>query len=276
MDNSSLVPPPPERSDLPTRLVAALIVPILLLAFVILFFLPGQTGQRFAWSIAPRLTAAFMGAGYLGGGYLFLRVALGAPWRAVKHGFAPVTAFTTMMLIATLLHWERFDLRHFPFQLWLLLYVLTPVLIPVLWQRNRHRDTGAAAPGDVTVPLVARLALQAAGVSFALFAVIGLVAPERLMALWVWQLSPLTARVLAGWFALLAVGGLTIGRERRWSAWRVGLLSIGIWHGLMLVGTVVYSADFTTGWANWYTALLAVAVAGMVALFIVMEQRARA
>jgi hypothetical protein len=58
-----------------TRWVAALVIPFLVLAFVILFFVPNQTGQRFAWEIKPPMTAAFMGTGYLGGAYFFARVA---------------------------------------------------------------------------------------------------------------------------------------------------------------------------------------------------------
>ncbi|MBE2200138.1 MAG: hypothetical protein IAE79_16095 [Anaerolinea sp.] len=55
-----------------TRIIAAVVVPFLLLAFLILFFFPGDSGQRFAWEIRPNMTAAFMGAGYLGGSWLFI------------------------------------------------------------------------------------------------------------------------------------------------------------------------------------------------------------
>lgn len=263
----------PDRADNMTRIVAAAIVPILLLAFVILFFTPDQTERRFAWAIAPNMTAAFMGAGYLGGAYLFLRVALGDPWRCVKHGFPPVTAFTIMMLIVTVLHWERFELSHFPFQLWLILYIVTPVLIPYLWWRNRREDPDGLAVGDVVVPPLARWAMLLAGIGFALFTLIGLFAPAVLIDLWVWQLTPLTARIMAGWFALLAVGGLTIGRELRWSAWRVGLTSIALWHVLVLVAAVINSAEFPAGLINWYTVLVFLSVIGMAGLYVAMTRK---
>jgi hypothetical protein len=48
-----------------TRVVAAIIVPVLLLAFVILFLFPSTTGERFAWEIRPFIQSAYMGAGYL-------------------------------------------------------------------------------------------------------------------------------------------------------------------------------------------------------------------
>jgi hypothetical protein len=174
---------PTDKTDAFARIVAAIIVPILLLAFVILYFVTDQSGQRFAWSIAPHMTAAFMGAGYLGGSYVFLRMALGAPWHSVTRSCAPITAFTIAMLVVTVLHWERFDLGHFPFQLWLILYVVTPILIPYLWLRNRHADPGTLAKDDVAVPLAARWAMALTGTAIGLFALLGFVAPTVLVDL---------------------------------------------------------------------------------------------
>ncbi len=57
-----------------TRWVAGAVIPFLLLAFVILYFLPGSSGRFFAWDINPAMTAMFMGAGYLGGAYFFAHV----------------------------------------------------------------------------------------------------------------------------------------------------------------------------------------------------------
>lgn len=83
-------------------------------------------------------------------------------------------------------------------------------------------------------------------------------APDVLTRLWVWQLSPLTARGFAGWFALLAVGGLVIGREIRSSAWKIGLGAIWLWHLLVVLGAFWNVEDFgETGLFNWYLVLAA-------------------
>jgi hypothetical protein len=255
-----------------TRIVAAIVVPILVFAFVILYLYPDQSGERFAWAINPPMMAMFIGAGYLGGAYLFLRVALGAPWHRVAPGFLPVTAFTASMLLATVLHWDRFDLNHFPFQLWLILYVVTPLLVPALWLWNRGQADGLPVENDPAVPAVARGAMALSGAGFALFALIGMVSPSALIRLWVWPLTPLTARILSGWFALLAVGGLTIGRQDRWSAWRIGMVSIGSWHTLVLLAAILRPADFPGGPLNWYTILVTLALVGMVGLALYVQR----
>ena len=63
-----------------TRLTAALLVPILVTAAVILYLFPDDTERLFAWPIRPRATALVMGAGYLTGAYFFGRLALASLW----------------------------------------------------------------------------------------------------------------------------------------------------------------------------------------------------
>src|SRR5690349_16110663 len=106
-----------------TRILAGIVTPILLAAFQILYFAPQTSGERFAWEIQPSMMAAFIGAGYLAGTYFFLNIVFARQWHYVSIVFVSITFFTTGMLLSTILHWERFDIRHFPFQAWLVLYI---------------------------------------------------------------------------------------------------------------------------------------------------------
>lgn len=257
-----------------TRAVAAAVIPFLWLAFAILYFLPEETGQRFAWEINPPLQAMYMGAGYLGGSLLFVHTVFGRRWHRVAAGFPAVTTFTIFMLVLTVMHWERFDPGHLAFQLWLVLYVVTPFLVPWLWWRNRVADPGTPEVDDVTVPRPARLALGALGVALLLYALVTFAFPELAARLWPWALTPLAARVLSGWMGLLGVGGLVISREPRWSGWRVGLQAIGLWHTLFLVAAVLRSSDFEGGQLlNWYVISVVIVLAGMAGLYATMERR---
>jgi len=258
-----------------TRLVAALVVPILALAWVILYLFPETSGARFAWEIQPAMTAVYIGAGYLGGALLFVHAVFSKRWHRVAAGFPVVTVFTIAMLLTTILHWKRFDLNHFPFHVWLVLYVVTPVLIPALWLRNRVTDPRTPEAVDRVVPWVARWGLGLAGLVFWGFALVGFIRPDWLISIWVWKLTPLTARVMAGWFALLGTGGLVIARDSRWTAWRAGMQSIGLWHLLVVVGAAMHPGDFADGLANWYLASVVLALLGMVVLYVTMERERR-
>jgi hypothetical protein len=254
-----------------TKIVAAIVVPFLLLAFMILYLFPETSGTRFAWEIKPDMTAVFMGAGYLGGALLFIHTLVSERWHRVAPGFMPVTSFTIAMLLATMLHWSRFDTSKLPFILWLILYAVTPFLVPFLWWRNRGTDSGTPEIDDQVVPTVVRWALRLLGLGLVVFAIVGFVQPEWIVTVWPWTLSPLTARILSGWFALLGIGGWVIGRETRWSSWRVGLQSIGLWHVLVVIGAFMHQEDFPQGLLNWYLISVVIVLMGMAVLYTQME-----
>jgi hypothetical protein len=216
----------------------------------------------------------YVGAGYLGGSWIFLRAIFERRWHRVAPGFLPVTTFATSMLLLTILYWGFFDLGHLPFQIWLFLYIVTPVLVPWVWLNNRRADPGTPEPGDVFVPLPVCWVMCALGAALLVLAVVGFVSPATLIRIWPWTLAPLGAHVIGGWLALLGVGGLVIGRERRWSSWRIGLESIAIWHLLVLIAAALNPGDFAGGTLlNWYIVGAVIIVAGMAALYAWMEAR---
>src|ERR687885_199894 len=91
------------------RVVALIVVAVLLPALVILWGLPARTADLWAWTIKPDLTPIFMGAGYGAGAYFFLRVYRAARWHEVSVGVVSAAVFALLMLITTLLHFDRFN-----------------------------------------------------------------------------------------------------------------------------------------------------------------------
>lgn len=256
-----------------TRIVAVVVIPFLVLAFIILFWFPHLTAERFSWEIKPAIMAAYMGSGYLGGAFLFVMTVLGRRWHHVATGFLAVTAFTWFMLFTTILHWSRFDLNHLPFQIWLVLYVVTPFLVPWLWWRNRRADSGQPEPGEIMVPAAQRMGVRLLGAAIILIGIVGFAWPSLLIGVWPWQLTPLLARIVAGWGALLGVGNLMISFEPRWSAWRVPVGSIVLWHVLYLLGSFLYARDFTTGWFNWFNLSIVAMLILVTGLYFYQERR---
>jgi len=264
-----------DRILLQTRLVLIVVVPFLLLAFLILFIFPDLSGERFAWAIKPHMTALFIGSGYLGGAYMFVFAIFGKRWHRIKAAFPPVTTFTIAMLLATILHWDRFDIKHFPFQLWLVLYIITPVIVPYLWFKNRVTDPGTPEPDDLAVPALAKWAFMASGIVGIGMALFMFLSPQTMISVWPWALTPLTARVLGGWFGLLGVGGLYASQDSRWSAWRIPMQSITFWGILILIGAFMNPGDFSNGLWNPFTLGTAIVVVLLLAFQIGMETQRR-
>jgi hypothetical protein len=156
-----------------------------------------------------------IGAGYLMGIVYFGRVATSARWHRVSGGFLPITAFCVAMVFATLMHLDRFHGGSLQFWLWAIIYAVTPFLVPGLWWWNHREDNGAPEPNDAVVPGVLRNVSAAAGALVGLAGLAIFAVPALAISLWPWTLTPLLARVYAGWMMLPAVGGLTLSRERR-------------------------------------------------------------
>jgi hypothetical protein len=258
-----------------TRIIAATIVPFLLLAFYILYLNPETSGERFAWEIKPAMMDIFMGAGYMAGAYFFLNVVFSRTWHRIKVVFPAIMVFTTSMLLVTIIHWSRFDIRHLPFQAWLVLYIISPFLVFGLWLNNRQTDPMTPQAGDIIVPNNVRLAVQVIGTILALITIAGFLAPNLLIQIWPWELTPLTARVSSGWISLLGFGSLYLSTEQRWSSWTTALETIGIWETLILIGGFIHAQDLKTGWLNWLFMFILLQLISMIILYFSMETRRR-
>jgi uncharacterized membrane protein YqhA len=218
-----------------TRILAAVVIVVLALAFVILFLTPDQTDHRFAWTIAPTMTAMLMGAGYGSAAYFYARLLVGRRWHEFGLGLPATTVFTWLLLAATVLHWDRFHHGTFPFLLWWWVYLITPIAVPAVWLANRRYDPRTPEPGDHPYPTWLRVAMFAAGGAMAAIAAWLFLDPNGAIAVWPWALTPLTSRVVAAFVAIPAVGWLRIVVDGRWSAAKRMLETLAIGLILLLV-----------------------------------------
>lgn len=260
-----------------TRWIGACIPPFLIVAFVMLYFFPNDTATLFSWTITPTMTPLMMGGGYIAGSYFFVRLIMGGRWHWYTHGFPAIATFTWFMLIATLLHLDKFHQGHISFYAWLALYIVTPFLVPYLWLRNRRTDPGTPNPNDVVVPDYVRMIAGITGAGLLLIALFMLVLPDTAISIWPWKLTQLTAQVIGGWFALPAVVGIMLSRDSRWSAWPILLESQMIALVLMLISIVRAWTDFNQSNAlTWvFTVGISLLLLGVLALYVAMESRRR-
>jgi peptidoglycan/LPS O-acetylase OafA/YrhL len=262
---------------LTTRVAAAGVVFILALAVLALYLFPDFTDQNFAWTIKPRMMAMAIGAGYLMGAYFFARVLTSSRWHYVAGGFLPITSFTIGMALATILHWDRFHQNDYHALLWAIVYAITPFLVPFIWWRNQRADPQVPEANDLIVPQMVRMAALVVGIVITLVGVLVFLQPQLAINVWPWTLTPLTARVLAGWMMLPAVGGFYLMRESRWSGWRVLLETATVGALFFLIAMIVAWSDWSqTNPLTWVIALIIVgALLGAPTLVLVAERRRR-
>jgi hypothetical protein len=184
---------------------------VLAAAGVQTFVLAEDTDRWFAWTVAPPVSAAVIGAGYFGSIVMVVEARRATRWVDARIVLVSTFLFATLTLAVTLLHLDRFHLdkggaaARSAAVAWLFVYAVVPPLVLglVVWQR---RTPGRAAPRDgphLLPPARACLAAEAAALL-----VVGVVlfGRGRRAEFWPWPLTDLTARAIAAW--VLALGAM--------------------------------------------------------------------
>jgi hypothetical protein len=202
-----------------TKALLGVFVALTALATNQLYVLSAHTDAYFAWTIKPPLTAAFLGAGYAAGLVLVVLGLRAGAWAQARIAVVTVAVFSTLTLVATLLHLDKFHfeaggaIARFAAWFWLAVYVVVPVALVVLGLRQeRAQGTDPARRDPVPAWLAGAFALQGLvmlGVGAALY-----IAPSTARTLWPWTLTPLTARAVAAWLIAFGVAAVLTLTER--------------------------------------------------------------
>lgn len=254
-----------------TRVTAWIVAPFLLAAGCILYLFPDRTAQLWAWPIDPPMSALAIGGGYLAGAVLFLRALRAGRWHQLAVGLVAATVLASLLLLATVLHWDKFMHGHVSFWSWALLYAVTPPALPLLWGANRRRDPGPVA--TPTVGPVVRRVVATFGAGLLAVALLLFVRPALVIDSAPWVLTPLTVRTISAFLAFLSVSGLAFLVEARWSALRLHIETSALGLAFVGLGALRATGDFTgPTWSIWLFAVALVGtLAGMVWLLLWMR-----
>jgi hypothetical protein len=232
-----------------------------------LFVLTEHTDRYFAWTVNPPLTAAALGGAYLASSVMELLASRQRTWAQARIAVPAVLMFTTLTLVTTFLHLDRFHLGHrfavatqVVTWVWIAVYALVPVLMSILLVFQR-RASGVEVPRRNSLPRWLRVILGLhAVVMFSLG--LGLfLGPGATLALWPWMLTPLTARAIGAWLLGLGLAAAHATAENDWG--RVAVAT----HSYVLLGVLEFVALIrypnTVDWgrpATWVYVLFLVSV----------------
>ncbi len=184
---------------------------LVLLAGVQLFVFPLRTEEWFAWTINPPLTAVFLGAAYWSSAAVEWTAAARRTWADARVAVPGVFVFTTLTLVITLVHLEKFHLSsefagatQAVTWAWLAIYALVPVLMAVLWWRQSRRP-GLDPPRRHPLPTAVRVTLGVQAVVLLTLGLGLLLAPASIGQAWPWDLTALTGRAIGAWLLSLGV-----------------------------------------------------------------------
>jgi hypothetical protein len=268
-----------ERDDHLIFLTKAALWPLAVLTVFFgpaLFLFPGQTEVTWSWEIQPEMSAIVVGAGYILGLLTIPIVLLRNQWHALNTALWVTWSFSIVMLLATLLHIDRFFVGTLRFYVWFIVYLLMPFALPVAWWFNR-RYSAPRKPDDLVFENPVRYGGLIAGVLLIGLGLFMFINPPGAAAIWPWQLTPLMSRVIGGWAIFLGTGGIVMYIEPRYSAYRALLASVVIYNILLLIGSLRFldQFDFTRP-ATWVWFLFVITgILSVSAMVVFYERRYR-
>jgi hypothetical protein len=241
-------------------------------------FLTEATDRSFAWTIQPPLTAAFLGAAYWAAALLEILAARRRTWAGGRIALPAVFVFTTLTLVASLLHLDRFHLAAtepaalLVTWIWLAVYAVVPPLMIGLTLRQWRRP-GADPPRDRPLTPGIRLAAGAAALLLLGFGLGLFVAPGALLGLWPWPLTPLTARAVAAWLVGLGLAAGHAAWENDVDRGRPVFVTVPLFCLLEAVALARYPG--TIDWSRPHGWLYLAALAGLLLIGLVALRRDR-
>lgn len=232
-----------------------------------LYLLTAYTDRFFAWTIASGLTAAFLGAAYWASVPLVYYASRQTIWARARMAIPGVFVFTSLTLVATLLHLDRFNLSspHLSARLvtwvWLLIYVSVPIWLVVITIIQR-RVPGGDPAREAPLPGWLRLLLVGLAVTMILDGLILFIVPTT--PSWAWQLTPLTGRAVAAWLLGVGVIAAQMAWENDWPRVRGAAIGLAFFGILQLLALARYSAE-----VNWGSLVAILYVIGLLLILFV-------
>lgn len=207
----------------------------------VLYFFPENTASYFAWTIQHPLTPVFMGAAYFAGIGNLLAVRADR-WSLARVQLPAIIVFSSLMLIATLLHIPIFNWPHPVAWAWAAVYVVSPVAATIVFIQM---ERGFRSPRFESQPMPRgfSILMTAAGLLQALIGLALFLLPGQAAPLWAWSLTPLTSRVIGGWWLSGAALQLMLARQETLHTARVGLLANLLINSLLVAGAVTHFND---------------------------------
>jgi hypothetical protein len=252
------------------RMLLSMFAGLALVAGFLLFPLAQETERFFSWTIQPPLTAAFMGAAYWAAFVLIGWAARAATWELARPALVPVTTIAVLLLVATLVHLEKFDLDSIFGWFWLVVYCSVPPALAVLVWAQARRPAGPVPPGR-PIPAALRAALLLQAVVMGGLGVVMYVEPSTAGDLWPWALTPLTARAVSAFLIGFAAAAAYAAWDSRLVAFAGAAYAYAALGALELLAAAAFSGDFDGGartalYVAFTVTVLAVGAAGSLAV----------
>jgi hypothetical protein len=267
----------------PLRALLIVAAVLVFLAGLQLTVFPTRTAVWFAWTIDAPMTAVFLGAAYWSSVVLEVAGARSARWGRARLTVWAVLVFTTLTLVVTLVHLDKFHLgaeHQTSARLvtwgWLAIYAGVPVALAAALVAQARGPAGTADGVRTRLPGGLRLLLTALAVVLLGAGAALLVAPTWAAGGWSWPLTPLTGRAVGAW--LVGLGWAAAHAALLDDAGRVRPLGLTGVAFVALQAVALLRHGDAVDWSTWQAVayVAGLAAIGVVAVWILALRAADA
>jgi len=236
----------------------------------VLYFLSSHTDEYFAWTIKLPLTAAFLGAGYLGAVAALIPSYWVREWRRLRVLVVIGFTLTGVTALVTLWHIGEFHLgagsgtARFAGWAWFVVYVTIPVLLAAVFVaqergggRNEYEPVEPLGAGLRGMFLAQGVVTTVIGAGLVFW-------PSAFDDLWPWPMPALAAGAVGAWLLTIAAGSWWTLREGDWVAIRSSVPGLMAYLLFIVIAALRYNGTFDVHqWQFWtFFGAIAVSVLG--------------
>jgi len=228
-----------------------------------LFLFPEIVRPLWPWELAP-FNTRFLGAIYLGAMVPVAIMFLSGRWSPTRPVLWAIFTFTSIVLVVSLFHIERFDLKYVGTWIWFALYIGLPVSAAYHLWMYRNMPTDQLNP----VPRNWRYILRAASLLLAIYGLGLILLPNTFSSLFPWKLDVFhsqlySATFITGAVILISVAVLATRAEFVTAGAAEVTFSVFAILGLIIVDAVVKKIDWSAPNAlAWLVSLAILALLG--------------
>lgn len=237
------------------------------------YFVPGRVDKAIPFLVPP-LHARFIGAIYLSGLVFMIAGMLVRRWADLR--FVPLLTalWTGGLLVVSLLHLEEFDFSKSQSRIWFAAYILYPLI--ALWLAWRHRLFDDGRFPESRAPAWVRRYLTIQGGIMTVLAAMLLLAPNVMVNLWPWDITPLLAQIYAAPFLSYGFCSLLMASRSSPVELRVAGIAFLVFTVAVLLASIIHVDLFSAGDPSdilWFALFAAAAV--VLAVLTSMSMRTR-
>jgi hypothetical protein len=153
-----------------------------------------------------------------------------------------------------MLHADRFKWDYALTWVWTVIYFAIPIGSVVVWYL--HEKNAEGLPSKDSRLNTTRVSSVLLGLIVTVLALMLFFTPQLFLETWPWQVSPLMARVFAGWYFLAGVILLFSFGLRQAHEIPVAFATLAAWGLLSLLVVIVYQASLRQGLGLWLWVVL--------------------